>query len=56
MLNWGEIERLQAKADRVVLAQKPPLLRLLTLDDGGTPPADWLDDEWGMIVRIEAHS
>jgi hypothetical protein len=56
MLNWGEIERLQAKADRVVLAQKPPPLRLLTLEDDETPPADWLDDEWGMIVRIEAHS
>ena len=56
MLNWGEIERLQAKADRVVLAQKPPLLRLLTLEHDECPPEDWSDDEWGMIIRIEAHS
>ena len=56
MLNWGEIERLQAKADRVVLAQKPPPLRLLTLEHDECPPEDWLDDEWAMIIRIEAHS
>ena len=53
VLNWGELERLQNKANRLCIANQPPQIRVITLQHDEEPPDDWNDNEWGMIVRIE---
>ena len=53
VLNWGELERLQNKANRLI-ANQPPQIRVITLQHDEELPDDWSDNEWGMIVRIES--